>query len=217
MSQVNNKDELCKFAKKCAYVGNKLILDTEPLTPINYHGEKEKFFKSSTYNPIYKYKKKNLNRIKKLLNKLNYELISLTLPTDLNIYLKKYLQNLNLLFLGFESIGTPNFAKITNQLFDWSTKNINNIKTQLPQIRFQEECNGVLSAKEIKKELEKYIKKYGIYDHPVITDNYNDHTIRVTQKKVIIGYKVKRNFANVKRLIVHEIETHVIKKYNVRL
>ncbi len=211
-----DKERLLDFAKLASRLGNKLLLETDALTPVNFEQEKEKFFESKTYNPVFKYRRKDLNGTLIKISFLHEKLNRLNLPLDLRKYLKKYLNNLYHLYVAFEAIGTDNFSHAVRVLFNWDFENIKNIKKTLPKISLKTSKAEPKNATEIKKRFKDYLeKKYGIADYQIVIDDFNDHTIRVRSKDLKIGKEVKRNINNINRLLVHELETHVLQKHNI--
>lgn len=211
-----NKAKLLDFAKKAAKIGNRLLLDTEPLTPENFGEEKARFFGSATYNPQFKYKKKNLRISKNDIQKLKKELHGIRLPKDLKHYLEKYLRDLSLLYIAHKKISTQDFSEISRKLFNWDFESIDEVLESLKDLKLKPSHDLPKDAQQIKKYFEKTLKNnYKIKNYTVLIDEFNNHTIRVGTNKLKIGSKVKRSHRNIKRLIVHEIETHVLQKNNV--
>lgn len=210
------KGLLLEFAKKASKLGKRLLLDTHHLTPINFEEEKEKFFKSSKYNPQFNYRKKDLSGAPEEISSLHTLLNNLNLPHSLRNYLKKYINNLYHLYVALQTIGTNEFAKSGRQLFNWDIENIKNIKRTLPKISPITSKEKPKDAKEIKKFFEDCLKnKYQVYDYPILIDNFNHHIITDLSRALKIGAQVKRNQNNINRLIVHEIETHALQRHNI--
>src|SRR5690606_1229491 len=73
------------------------------------------------------------------------------------------------------------------------------------------------SAEEIAEIFRDVLKKkYNITNYGVEIDHFNDHTIRVGARRIILGGKVKRFKKSIDRLIIHEIESHVLQKFNTQ-
>ena len=206
------------FAKKCLKLRSKFSLTTSTLTPVNFHEEKEKFLNSQTYNPQFMYKQHPYQSITKDLNKLRRQLDKLKLPDDLQKYFSDYIDNIHLVSQTFHAIGTDEFAIYTDRLFNLYIPSARTAMSILPQLDFSEEKKVKMhSAEEITRIFHNYMKNYEELQHyNIYLDSFNDHTIRVGEKKLIVGCKVKRNANNVKRLIVHEIESHILQRYNMR-
>jgi hypothetical protein len=68
----------------------------------------------------------------------------------------------------------------------------------------------------IKSRFEKVIQEYGISDFGVRINTSSPHIINVGQHTVNIGSEIKRFECNVDRLVVHEVESHVLQAQNVK-
>lgn len=218
MSDREEGDALA-FVNNCLTIRKSLVLGTTTLTPLNFEEEKEKFFKSNIYNPVFYYRTFNLTLIEKEIKILNKQLITLTIPRDIKQYLKSYLKNLSLLEKTISSIGTDEYWYYAKRLFKFDKIYAEKVLTMLPAISFQnEEHHKLLDANSIAKLLlEVLVDKYGISDAMVRIDPFSPHIVRAGKKRVIIGSRVRRFDTNVKRLIVHEVESHVLQNYNALL
>lgn len=217
MSSEDEKQKLFLWAQKCLTLKAELLLNTHTLTPVNYYTEKKKFLKSKNYNPIFIYEKRKDIHVLTRVKELEAELKLLKLPKELRTYLKEYLQDITNVSKVVESIGTDAFPYYAKQLFQHALDNLNIVlnyasiiePTSVPQ-------KDLLNAQEIAQKFkETLIDQYNIPDVSILLDDFNDHTIRVGPKRVIIGSKIKRKPQNVQRLIVHEIETHILQGYNL--
>jgi len=212
-----DKKLLLSFARKASKIGSCLLLDTEALTPVNFEEEKEKFFKSKTYSPQYVYEKKDFKNTSKQISSLIKQAEKFYIPRDLKKYLLEYANNLKALLFVFETIGTKYFANAAEQLIDWDEDEIKNGHKLLPEMIYAEDGLDFQNAPSIKKLFAQTIEKYGIKNYPVVIDSFNGHIIRDEPNKLIVGSKVKRTKNNVKRLIVHEVESHALQRYNLKL
>src|SRR5579883_2714743 len=197
---------LYSFAHKCLQIRQVSLLDTNILTPTNFHKEKEKFLKSKTYNPQFTYKKALRRKTAKEIQQLQQYVTTMKLPNDLESYFLEYLDNLSLLSQTVQSIGSDTFPHLTNKLFKISVNNAHEVAQALPKISFHEEYKPTMhSAEEIATIFRNYLHTYKeLYNYRILLDTFNDHTIRVGEKQLVIGTRVKRTTNNVKRLIVHE-------------
>lgn len=212
------KDQILLFAKDSLEVGKSFSLGTDTLTPVNYAEEKEKFFNSSTYNPQYIYLYNKRPNINIPLLELRHRLNRLEAPDAIKIFLHEYLDDLKVHELAIRAIGTEDFPYYAQKLFDWDLESLSTIKKRLPKIEFDEQSKPRLyNAEKMRTIFTNYLEKeLGITNYIVHVDGFNDHTVRVGDKRLTIGSKVKRNANNVRRLIVHEIESHILQRYNVQ-
>lgn len=212
-----NKKRLLQFARSASTLGIHLILDSHYLTPLNFEEEKTKFFESKTSSPQYIYRKNDLSGTKEKLSQLHIRLNLLDIPIDLRNYLNNYLRNLHNLLETHLAIGTNEFAVHARRVFNWDIEEIKNIKKSLPKNKAHTSNQKPQNAEFIKKELLAALKnKYGITDYPVVINTISKHIIVDGEKQLYIGSSVKRNQNNIKRLIVHELESHVLQKRNIR-
>ena len=213
-----DKKILYHFAKQCSRLKHSCLLDTNVLTPSNFCEEKEKFLQSKTYNPQFIYKKTPKN-IKHGFDQLQKYLASIDLPKDLANYFFEYLDNLELLSLTISAIGTKSFAAYSQRLFRSYTSHTHETLQQLPDINFLEDEKHTLhTAEKIAAIFHNYLQQYDeLSQYAISLDSFNDHTIRVGENRLIIGSRVKRTTENVRRLIVHEIESHIMQRHNARL
>lgn len=214
-----DKKVIYTFAKKCLQLRTTCILDTSVLTPTNFSQEKIKFMRSKTYNPIFTYKKISVKKIVKEIEVLRNQLEEMQLPDDLTVYFLDYLTNLALLSKTVQAIGLDTFPGLTKKLFKISVSNAHEVLKTLPKIIFQEEQkNKMHTAEEIAGIFHTYLQNYHeLYNYRIYLDTFNDHTIRVGEKQLVIGSRVRRTASNVNRLIVHEIESHILQRYNTKL
>lgn len=212
------KDDILIFAKDAFEVGRSFSLGTDTLTPVNYADEKEKFFKSTSYNPQYIYLYNKRPNINIPLLELRHRLNRLEAPDALKVFLHEYLNDLKVHELAIRAIGTEDFPYYAQKLFDWDLQSLASIKKRLPKIHFEEQSKPKLyDAIKMRTIFTNYLEKeLGIPNYVVHIDGFNDHTVRVGDKRLTIGSKVKRNANNVRRLIVHEIESHILQRYNVQ-
>src|SRR5579871_4596512 len=209
-----DKKAIRKFAKKCLTLKKSLIIDTNILTPTNFSQEKEKFFRSQTYNPQFHYRKVFPRKIAREIHEAREQLAILQLPKDLVPHFAHYITGVELLSQTINAIGKDHFPTRSEQLFHISVENAHAILQTLPKISFQEERNKLHSAEEIATIFHEYLQNYDeLYNYKIYLDTFNDHTIRVGEKRLIIGSRVKRTTSNVRRLIVHEIESHILQRH----
>ncbi len=211
--------QLFDFAQDCLTLRKSLVLGTTTLTPLNYEEEREKFFLSKTYNPIFTYRTFNLSPSTKTLLALHQRLKKLTIPKELKKYLKEYLENLALLEKTIQAVGTDEFAYYAKQLLQVKDFEIEKTLHTLPKISFQETKESTLyDAHAIAEKFEDILEsRYDINTIKIKIDHFSDNIIRAGTKSIVIGSKVKRYPQNVDRLIVHEIESHVLQNYNMTL
>ena len=187
------------------------IRDIFILDPINQNTEKIKFFKNKKYNPVLKYDKKQLqptflSKIKQLENN-NYKKLSL-------LILQNQLDELKL----FNSCTTKDFTKnsidfhgIPSDKLILQAKNILENRKILPE-------EETITPEKIVIELRNYLKSQNIMAWSVKTAPITAKAITVLEEKIL---KINNNLLfskeDIKRLKVHEIDTHIMRFENSML
>src|SRR3989344_5993275 len=215
----DNKQKLLEFTHTCNKLRQKLLFGTTSLTPINLEEEKIKFFASPTHNPIFIYKKFDATKADTLLKNLKQQLKTLKIPYDLRIYLQDYLKDLKLLEKTKLAIGTDDFAFYAKKLFKIHEYDIHKTLLSLPSIDFDKhESKKLYNAYEIADIFEDVLHNQYNLDHfTVRIDEHARHTIWTGNTTINIGSDILRYDHNVARLIVHEIESHALQRYNLSL
>lgn len=218
MLSKNLKSDVLGFAKDALDIGKNFSIGPEILTPVNFAEEKKKFFYEKNYNPqfIYLYEKKpNINipllELRHRLNKLN-------IPDDLKVFFHEYLNDLKIHELTIRTVGTEDFPYFAQKLFDWDLKSLETVERRLPKVSFFEEKRPrIYGAQEMGEIFKDYMEKnLGLTDYVIHIDAFNDHTIWVGENRLCIGKSIKRNNSNLKRLIIHELESHILQKNNIQ-
>lgn len=209
--------QLKRIVKKAIALQSKLNLGTSILTPTNLLLEREKFFASLTYNPLFMYKKRKMIVSEDDIEQILAELNKLDIEDDLKQYFFNAIYKYKLVKKTIESIGTDNFASFSNQLFNITQTEIDTHLNMIPELKFNEPAKKELwSALTIKSHFEQIImERYGLDEVKILLDEFNPFTIRVSNQKVVVGGKIKRFSHNVERLTVHEIESHVLRRQSL--
>lgn len=216
---ISHKDiiELKKIANKSIKIKNALLIYSPILTPKNLAKETERFFKSPTYNPQFEYgESPNINDHD--IDELERRTESLDLPSELFYYLIDDLNNLRLLYHTRRSVGKSTFPIYSKLFFDWNIVSPESIVNGVSKPNFQNENKGALrDAVDIKNQLQETIdKKYNIPYYRVRINSFPKNIIFVKSNIIFIGSGIKRFQNNVDRLIVHEVESHLIQNYNMK-
>lgn len=212
-------EKLLGFATYCNNIHKYLIFGTTSLTPLNFEEEKQKFLTSSTYNPIYYYKSFDAKPFENALKELRVILKSLRIPRDLKLYLEDYLLDLKLLEKTKKNIGSDDFAYYARKLFKYHEINFHTTSLSHPDCLSQEPpSNTLLTAPEIAGVFEDILhNRYGLTQFEVFVDSGKCNIIWTGGKSIHIGRAIKRYEKNVRRLVVHEIESHALQFHNLSL
>lgn len=218
MLDQHTKSKLDVLAKELARVRNQLSLNTSLLTPVNYREEREKFFQNSKSNPQFVYQPSvNDPSVHRRLMALTEQIRSTALPREIASYLRHFAEDLHHAYLTRWAIGTPAFAKYAKRVYPYSIPSADALIRQLPDFSFADVTDEPLhTAEEMRLMFQQYIFAHPHISNVNVTVDYiNDHTVRAGHRRLTIGAAVKRNRKNVKRLIVHEIESHLLQRHNL--
>lgn len=214
----DNLQKLLDFTSRCDSLRKKLTFGTTSLTPLNLEDERNKFFSILGYNPIFIYKKFDDRLAHNLLKNLRARLKTLPVPYELRNYLQTYLKDLKLLAKTKASIGSDDFAYYAKKLFAIDEYEIKEALLSLPNLDFENYSNNTLyNASQIAQIFETVLKEYNLCQYKVVVDDSNPYVIWTGTSTINIGSSIKRYAKNVKRLIVHEIETHALQRHNLSL
>jgi len=210
--------ELNKIAINSIKIKNALLVYSTILTPKNLANETDKFFKSKTYNPQFEYKKLRDINYDRDIDELERRTESLDMPNELFYHLIDYLNHLRLLYHTRRSVGKATFPIYSKLFFDWDIVSPDSILKEISRPVFQNENKGVLrKAPEIKYQLQETIDiKYNLPYYKVNINNFSKNIIFVKSNNIYVGSGIKRFQNNVDRLIVHEVESHLIQNYNIK-
>lgn len=212
------EEELDAITRKIIAIKRILLLGSSTLAPVNYKEEMEKFLSSSSYNPQYIYKSKPLPNLLEKLDSYKKGVDRLDIPQDLKEHVLDFIDDQIALYNIKRSIGTKDFSKNAQKLFDWGSDRLDMILTNTPNVEFKMDIEHKMQdAFDIKKRFEDILKKYKIKGFTVQIDETTPHIISVGYKTINIGKDIRRFECNVDRLIIHEIESHVFQTYNMKL
>ena len=110
------------------------------------------------------------------------------------------------------------FAQAADALFDWNIIDADPLMQMFENYNFNETHDPKLyDCDMIKESLEDTLfRRYQVEDYTVSIDTFAHNIIRAGSKKVSVGCRIKRTRGNVERLIVHEIESHVLQTLNIK-
>jgi len=216
ISRKDNKS-LEQLATEIITIKKTLRLGTTSLTPLNYSEEMIKFFADPSYNPQYIYRQQNLANFSKILNDFKLKVEVLTIPEDLKEHIMEFLDDQNNLYLTKKSIGGKDFSLNAHNLFDWGTDRLDLLLANTPDVQFKMHIKHKLkNAQDIKIRFEKTLARYNIKSFTVKIDTFSPHIVNVGYNTIGIGSEIKRFECNVDRLVVHEIESHVLQTENTK-
>ena len=214
----SSKNELLKVAQRSTAIRQALILNSTALTPVNFKTEKEKFFKSKSYNPKFEYINPPSERFDIEIDELEQRVEEIDLPYDLLYHLIEYLNHLRFLYHAKHSIGRPTFPIYAKLAFNWKIIDPDILVKSLPKFKFENEKKGdITKAEHIAVQLRDALQiKYKIKELDVEVDYFSTNMIFVDYNIIKVGKDIKRFQNNIDRLIVHEVESHALQNYNIR-
>jgi len=173
--------------------------------------EKEKIFKDRTYNPQLNYKppRGNLVQIKKNLLKLRPD--SSVIGQIFRQRIKELLSQVELL----RNVGKPSITKYSLELYGKPTQELVRKATKLLDLAPDPEAMSYSKLSVVKKFLDSLLVK-GLKWRVVERDMVAAAAFNITEKILYINTNRKFSDLDLKRLIVHEIGTHVTRAENGR-
>ncbi|MDO8270157.1 MAG: DUF1704 domain-containing protein, partial [Candidatus Levybacteria bacterium] len=165
----------------------------------------------------YIYKKQELPRFDMQIDQIKLRIDNLLLPDEFKEYILEFLDDQKNLYLTKLSVGSTDFSKNAHRLFDWGSDRLDLLLTNTPNVEFKLHIKHALQGAEyIKKRFEQTLKKYGIDSFEVKIDSFSPHIINVGYHSISIGSEIRRFECNIDRLVVHEIESHVLQTENTK-
>lgn len=182
------------------------------LKPENLESEKEKFFKSTKYNPKFTYRKLKFNptELQKELQKIHTD------DSPLGHLFNAKKTEISLKIDLLQTIGQENFTKNSEKLYGTPTaEEIKDCKKVLNAMPIKVRDHTTLNAEEIKERFEEIFKIYSLSDWKVRLRKSMVSNCTVGKHKCLnLRRDAKMSAKKVKALIIHEIETHILTAEN---
>ncbi|MEA3430806.1 MAG: DUF1704 domain-containing protein [Nanoarchaeota archaeon] len=181
------------------------------INPINSVAEKQKCFADPSYNPQFKYRK-----IRFSLDLLKRRLKKLKIPTGpyhevLEMAKKHHLDKISML----KNIGTSRFTKYCMRVYGKPTQSLVRKAKDLIELSVVKDVKKLKSDKYIPM-LQRGLEDYGLKEWKIkqINGLGSSAYVNISDKTVLLrrGQNFTDNY--VKRLIVHEIGSHVLRAEN---
>lgn len=203
---------------------------TYVFTPINLEDEKKKFFDSEIYNPQFKYTiLKNRNR--EIFEILDYlDRIDDVDPRISDFYLE-LIKSKELVHKLYESVGNnqlvtkyseERYGSVSPKLFQNATLVIKGNTGKYNVVDSEKERGEKkLGINDVVEIMKYFLDLYNLNDWNVIISKKNlNKNIRVgvKDKEIVLGSsQISKSTFRLKKTIVHEIGTHVLRWYNGQL
>ena len=191
------------------------------LFPVNYMEEKEKFFHSSTYNPVYQYK---------VWSDLNYDVCK-TISTiervaDVSPAISQFYLNIiaNILVtyelaqvIGdnekFTALALQKYGKADEETISFVDTFLRAYRKE--ELHTERSLDRILYFDEIKDIFTGFLSDLGLTGWRVFeASSLHENDIRVGHTKIKMHKNITRTTTLLKKSIVHEIGTHVLRRYN---
>ena len=194
-------------------------------TPLNLQAEKKKFFSSDTYEPYFKYRivKNNNAEILEKLSKV--EVISDVDPRISKFYIdlvaSKKEANALMHAVGnnqrVTEISKERFGMPSEILFRNSARVLRGVVKNYHLAKNEEKAKDVLGYKEIVRVFDGVFEELGLDGWEVyrsINIPKNGIKVGVKRKQVLVNEKMEKSKFRLRKSIVHEVGTHVLRSVN---
>ncbi len=199
-------EEINKISQQVGIIAN--------IIPSNLYTEKKKFFNSNDYNPVFEYKRLNIDfiELKKRMSNMKCEECDEEVIGKL---LKEKIKKFNEKIIMLENIGKPDFSLLCEKYFGKPNKELvekarQEVKNIKPNIK-----KNMLDTKEVIKRIQKTIQEYKLGWKIVIKEQMIPRiSVNRDEKSVFIRKNAKFSEQMLRGTIAHEIETHVFRAEN---
>jgi uncharacterized protein (TIGR02421 family) len=185
------------------------------LTPINLENEKKKFFENKNYNPAFKYKPSKLSNTSKKILK---DLLSVKFSkSPISKLTSEKIASLKKCSAMLETIGTSKFSFTASKYYGLPSKDlISKAKSVLEKNKITQD--KTTNSEEAFKTAEECLARFGLKEWKV---EYREMVplamVQAGEKKIYVKKDAVVPVNFLKRMIVHEIGTHVFRSENGRM
>jgi uncharacterized protein (TIGR02421 family) len=194
------EDLLFRIDKKLPFLG---------MNPANEASEKKKFFKRNDYNPVFKYRRPA--DCTKLFNKIDQVELPEGMMSKLLLQRLEKFKRTNAMV---QNIGKSEFTYFSKGIFDKPSQELINKAYEVLKTSPEKEENNI-GSKKVIKEMKKILSTLKLKDWKVGYKNMAANAAVITSKKAVyVKKKAKFSHDFLKRIVVHEIGTHVFRALN---
>ncbi len=205
---MGSKEALYKIAEKLTAISKTIKFS---ITPLNAAAEQKKFFTSKyRYNPQFEYKKFTLPaQIIDDLNRVEEEIHNAGFPPAIETACLETISFLKNLYFSSISVGQQEFTHNVSKLHNWEHKTEGDYSEFL-SLKIDHDSES-WDAEMIQREFISHIQSKGLHSWSVRINTIRKNVIFVSPPKKLlsIGSSITRSRKDVKRLALHEIDTHV--------
>ena len=192
---------LARIEKKIPFLG---------MNPLNSTSEKKRFFKRPGYNPVFRYAKPP-SGADKLFTKI--EEIELK-DNVINQLLLKKLEKFKKTHAMIHSLGKDEFTFFSKEIFGFPDQDLVDKAYEILGKESEKE-EDVIDTKQVYDVMKKVLEDFGLNDWYVGTKKMAANAaVVVSKKKVFVRKNSKFPKSFLKRVIIHEIGTHVFRAAN---
>ncbi len=179
------------------------------VNPSNFDAEKKKFFSSSSYEPVFSYKSYHisLNILRKKLEKISPD--NSVVGKILKDIKKECLLNIDML----EKRGKESFTKASLKLYGAPDDYLVRKAREFLKLETKKE-KKIYSTKQIIKKIKTAFLKYGVNWKVEEKDILSMAAVSNGRKRLVIKKNSRFSKSFLKRIVVHEIGTHILRYEN---
>lgn len=179
------------------------------INPINTAKEKEKFFKSKDYEPQFEYSnyRQNLELMKKRLKNMKPG------KTIMGKILGNKRDDLFLMANLLQNRGKEDFTYYSIKLYDKPDKKLVKEARKLMKLKKKKQ-KATISSKELVRKMRRVFLQYGVHWKVREKDMVAKAAVMGSERELRIKKNEKFSDEIVKRLIVHEVGTHIMRIEN---
>lgn len=179
------------------------------MNPVNEASEKKRFFKENNYNPVFKYKK--VSSCEKLLNKASeIELPESVMKPLLLQRLEKYKRTNAML----QNLGRDEFTYFSKGIFGKPSQELVSKAYEILKKEPEKEELSIPS-KKVFELMKKSLEKLGLKGWKVSYNKMASNAAVISSRnRIYVKKNSKVSPSFLKRVIVHEIGTHVFRTIN---
>lgn len=204
------------------------IFSAHKLSPLNLHEEREKFLASDTYNPQFIYNQKQFAPITETLESLKNEINSSVLSQAIKDYFLNLVIEVQKSWELRVAMGNERFSKVSQEMFNseeiFSDPELvsealktNSLSELFPDYEFNDDISQVHNAEEIQKFFADFLSQnYPGVILPIELSEHVSYAITASMNGIRIGVHVQRSGQDLLRLVVHEVESHVLQSLNAK-
>lgn len=193
-------------------------------TPINLESEKRKFMESETYSPVFKYKKVKSDNDRVFKELSSVEVVEGVDPRISDFYLKLIESKIEveemLKNVGdnrkITEISKSRFKKPSNRLFKNASLVLRG-KVDSYNLVEKKKTPREYGFSDIESIMKMFLNELGLEDWNVVRSKRianEGMKVGVKRKEVLLSDDISRSAHDLRRSIVHEIGTHVVRSYN---